>query len=69
LPDHDRRTRAIGVVKDIDLTEPRHVGNPHELDRDVRAYADGRSTRESRRSSRQSNRGKQKALQQRRAAN
>jgi hypothetical protein len=68
LPDHDRRTRAVGVVKDFDLTEPRHIGDPHELDRDVRAYADGRTTRESGRSSRQRNRDKQKALQQRRAA-
>ena len=69
LSDHDRRTRAVGVVEDLDLTEPRHVGDPLELDTDVWAYADGRPTRESGRSSRQCNRDKQKAPQQRRAAN
>ena len=69
LSDHDRRTRAVGVVEDLDLTEPRHVGDPLELDTDVWAYADGRPTRESGRSSRQCNRDKQKAPHQRRAAN
>lgn len=69
LLDHDRYTRAVGVVKDLDLTKPGHVGDPQELDRDVRGYADGRPTRESGRGSRQRNRDKQTALQQRRAAN
>jgi len=69
LPYHDRRTRAVGVVKDFDLTEPRHVGDPPELDRDVRAYADGRPTRESGCSSRQRNHDKQKAPQYRRTVN
>src|SRR5262249_16829222 len=65
LPGHDRRTRAVRIVKDLDLTEPRHVGDPHELDRNVRAYADGRTTRESGRSSRQGNRDKEYAPQHR----
>ena len=69
LPGHDRGTRAVGVVEDLDLTEPRDVGDPPELDLNVRGHGNRRPTRELGRSSRQRNRDKEKALQQRRAAN